>query len=147
MVPPVLLLVKLMFAVDALWQTVWPPGWLTWPDGFTVMMNDLELPVQVTPPLVVTVVTVMVAVTGLFVEFKALKGRMLPVPLAASPMEVFVLVQLKNVPFTSPENATASDPLLQTTWSGMTFTVGIGFTVMLKSFVAPGHRFMVGVTV
>jgi hypothetical protein len=52
-------------------------------------------------------VTVIVAVTGALVKFVAVKEAMLPVPLAAKPIEVLLFVQSNTVPATDPENATA----------------------------------------
>ena len=62
--------------------------------GFTVMVIDAEVPVQVRPALVNSGVTVMVALTGALVVLATVKDVMSPVPLAASPMEVFELTQL-----------------------------------------------------
>ena len=52
-------------------------------------------------------VTVIVAVTGALVIFTALKAGILPMPLAARPIEVLLLIQVKVVPVTAPENAIA----------------------------------------
>ena len=48
-------------------------------------------------------VMVMVAVTGTLPLFTAVKDGMLPVPLAASPIDVLLLVQLNVVLATDPE--------------------------------------------
>ena len=61
--------------------------------GFTVMMNVDGAPAQLTPPLVIVGVTVMVAVTGAVVLFAVVKIGRLPEPLAAKPMEVVLFVQ------------------------------------------------------
>ena len=45
-----------------------------------------------------------VAVTGAFVIFIAVNGRIFPLPLAAKPIVVLLFVQLKVVPLTAPEN-------------------------------------------
>ena len=58
------------------------------------MVNDVELPVQVTPALVYEGVTVMEAETGAVAVFVARKEAISPVPLAGRPMEVFEFVQL-----------------------------------------------------
>ena len=44
----------------------------------------------------------MVPVTGVLEAFVALKEAMLPVPLAASPIDALVFVQLNVVPATDP---------------------------------------------
>lgn len=53
-------------------------------------MKVLAVPVQPSADGV----TVIVAVTGALVVFVAVKAAMLPVPLAASPIDVVLLVQL-----------------------------------------------------
>ena len=58
--------------------------------GFTVIENVLAVPAH---PLA-DGVTVIVAVTGALVEFVAVNAEMLPVPLAARPMDVVLFVQL-----------------------------------------------------
>ena len=71
--------------------------------GFTVMVKVSGVPVQ---PLAVGV-TVMVALMGALVVLVAVKAAIFPDPLAASPMAVLSLVQLKVVPATSPVKAMA----------------------------------------
>ena len=58
------------------------------------MVKVIGVPVQVTPALVYSGVTVTVATTGALVALAATKLPMLPVPLAASPMDGVSLVQL-----------------------------------------------------
>lgn len=101
--------------------------------GFTVMVKLIAGPVQVTPPAVNTGVTVIVATTGALVILVAVKLPILPVPLAASPMLVVLLVQLKTVPLTGPLKviAAVADPL-HNTWLATGFTVGVGFTLITK---------------
>src|SRR5262245_54448601 len=62
--------------------------------GFTVIVNDCGVPVQ---PLL-TGVTVIVAVTGEVPLLVALNDAMLPLPLAARPIDVLLFVQLNVVP-------------------------------------------------
>ena len=62
--------------------------------GFTVMVNVCGVPLQSTPSFEYTGVTVMVATTGVNPAFVAVNEAMLPVPLAASPMEGVSLVQV-----------------------------------------------------
>lgn len=101
--------------------------------GFTVMVKLIVGPVQVTPPAVNVGVTVTVATTGALVALMAVKLAILPVPAAARPMDGVLLVQLNTVPATGPVKVTATvaDPL-QTAWLAAWFTVGVGFTVMVK---------------
>lgn len=78
-------------------------------------------------------VTVMVAVCTVLVVLVAMKDAILPVPDAARPIEVLLLVQLYTVPATDPVKFTAAvaDPL-HSNWLAIAFTVGVGFTVMVK---------------
>ena len=58
------------------------------------MVKLVAVPVQLTPPLLKTGVTVMVAICGALVLLIALKEAILPVPLAANPKDVLLFVQL-----------------------------------------------------
>ena len=101
--------------------------------GFTVIVKVIGVPVQVTPPFVKLAVTVMVAVTGALVTLVAIKLAILPVPLAARPMDVVLFVQLNTVPLTGLVKFTAAVALpLHLTWLTTGFTVGIGFTITVK---------------
>jgi hypothetical protein len=62
--------------------------------GLTVMVKVVGVPVQVVPPLALKGKTEIVAVTGEFPLLVAVKEGIFPVPEAASPMDVLVLVQL-----------------------------------------------------
>ena len=53
-------------------------------------------------------VTMMVAITGAAVAFSAVKAGIVPVPVPVRPRLVLLLVQLKLVPATVPESATAA---------------------------------------
>jgi len=75
--------------------------------GFTVMVNEEGVPVQVTAPLVNCGVSVMVAVMGALVVLVVTKAAILPVPLAPSPMSGLSFTQLKTVPGTNPEKETS----------------------------------------
>lgn len=66
---------------------------LTTGSGFTVIVNVVGVPVQVVPPFVKLGVTLIVATTGALVVLSAV-NEILPVPEAAKPMLVVVLVQL-----------------------------------------------------
>jgi len=75
----------------------------------------------------------MVAVTGTFDGFSAVKPGILPVPDAAKPIEGVLLVQLYTVPATAPVKLTgAVGVLAHTVWLAGWLTVGVGFTVMVK---------------
>jgi hypothetical protein len=75
----------------------------------------------------------MLDVIGAVVVFVAVNAAMLPVPLAAKPVAVFVFVQLYTAPATGPPMVTAAvvDPA-HTTWFEIAFTVGVGLTVIVK---------------
>ena len=60
--------------------------------GFTTIVKLLGVPTHVTPPLVKLGVTVTVAVTGVVPVLMAVNEEMLPVPLAARPIEVLSLL-------------------------------------------------------
>ena len=124
--------------VDAPLQTVWLAIGVTDGVGFTVIVNVTDAPVQVVPPLVYVGVTVIVAVTGAVVALVAVKLAILPVPDAARPIVVLLLVQLYIVPDTGPAKVTAAvgEPL-HNTWLATGFTAGIGFTVMVNVIGVP----------
>ena len=74
-----------------------------------------------------------VAVTGTLVAFKAVKLAILPVPLAANPIDGLLFVQLYTVPATAPVKFTgAVGVLAHSVWLAGWLTVGVGLTVMVK---------------
>lgn len=79
-----------------------------------------------------------VAVCTVLVILVAVKLAILPVPLAARPIVVLLLVQLYTVPATAPVKFTAAvaDPL-HNTCGNTAFTVGIGFTVIVNVVGVP----------
>jgi hypothetical protein len=80
----------------------------------------------------------MVAVTGALVALVAVKLAILPVPAAARPIVVLLFVQLNTVPATAPVKFTAAVAAPLHITCGITaFTVGTGFTVMVKVCGAP----------
>ena len=83
----------------------------------------------------------MVAVTGAVPVLIAVKLAILPVPLAARPMEVVLFVQLYTVPgglVTAPVKVTAVvGAPLHTTWLATAFTVGIGLTTTVAVIGVP----------
>src|SRR5436190_372152 len=75
-------------------------------------------------------VTVIVATTGTLEVLVAVKLAILPVPLAARPMEGLLLVQLYVVPAKIPLKTTLSvREALHKVWLATGLTEGIGFTV------------------
>ena len=107
------------------------------------MVNVIEVPTQLTPALVYVGVTIMVAVTGAVVALVATKDPILPLPLAANPIEGVLLTQLKTtllppLPLLGLTNAIAvvDDPL-QSTWLVTAFTVAVGLTVMVNVVAIP----------
>ena len=97
-VVPVTVPLKLITEVEAPLQTTWLAGSTTVGVGFTVMVKVSVGPVH---PLAEGV-TLMVATTGVDPVFTAANETMLPLPLAARPMEGWLLVQLNVVPATAP---------------------------------------------
>ena len=81
---------KLMAAVVAPLHISWFITGVTFGVGFTVMLLVLAVPVQ---PLA-DGVTSITAVTGVLLKLLTVKAAILPVPLAARPTEVVLLVQL-----------------------------------------------------
>jgi hypothetical protein len=127
-------------------QTAWIDGVATaFGVGLTVMVAVIGVPGQ----LLATGVTVMTAVTGAVPLLTAEKEAMSPVPEAARPIVVLLLVQLKVVPLTVPVKAIAVvDPPLQTTCvDGAAVAVGVGFTVIVAVTGAPKQPLANGVTV
>ena len=94
MLPPALGLLKLIAAVDELPHKVWLVTVFTEAVGFTVMVNVIGVPTQLTPLLVNVGVTVMVAVTGANTVLVALNEPIFPVPLAAKPIDVLLFAQV-----------------------------------------------------
>ena len=86
--------VKLIVVVGELLHTTWLATGLITGGGLTVIVKLIGVPTQLTAPLVYVGVTVMVATTGLAVRFTATKVGILPVPLAANPIDGRLLVQL-----------------------------------------------------
>ena len=85
--------------------------------GFTVIVKVSELPAQICVPFTYCAVTVMVAVIGVLPVLVAVKTPILPVPLAAKPIDGLLLLQTYVVPVDGPVKlmAAAGEPL-HTTW-------------------------------
>ena len=58
------------------------------------MVNVRAVPTQLTPPFTNVGVTIMVAVTGDVPALAAVKAAIFPEPLAASPIDVLLFIQL-----------------------------------------------------
>jgi hypothetical protein len=130
--------VKFTGAVPDPLQSNWSAGWLTLAVGFTVMVNVLDAPLQLIPPLVNVGVIVIVAVTGVLPALMAVNDGIVLAPLAPSPMLVLLLVQLYTVPATGPAMVTAvvAAPA-HTVWLAIVFTAGVGFTVIVNVIGVP----------
>ena len=97
-------------------------------------LNSLSIPGQI--PLLGVII--IVAATGAVPVFITVKAGMLPVPLAARPMDGLLFVHVKEVPGNVPVNDTA-DVIApwHKIWSGGGITSGVGFTVMVKVCAVP----------
>ena len=140
--PPLLGLVNAMAVVDAPLHKTWLVTAFTVAVGLTVIVNVIGVPTQLTAPLVNVGVTVIVATTGAVVVLVAMKDGILPVPLAAIPIDAALFVQLY---VTVPPVAgllkliAAVDAPLHNTWLATVFTDAIGFTVIVNEIGAPVH--------
>lgn len=132
-VGPVVGLVKLIAAVGVPLHNIWLATGFTTGIGLTVMVNEIGVPVQ-PPPLGVTV---MVATKGPFVALVVTNGRISPVPDAARPIAVLLFVQLYVEPGVPLNVIIAVVAPLQYTLLLTGFTVGIGFTVIVKVLEGP----------
>jgi len=112
--------------------------------GFTVIVNVSDVPVHT----LAEGVTVMVAVTGVLPVLVAAKEAILPFPVAANPMDGLLLVQSNEVPATVSRKVMAVEEApLHNICGAMLFTVGVGFTVIVKVSWVPVHPLTEGVTV
>ena len=119
-------------------QSVWLPTPFTFAAGLTVIVNVIDVPTQVTPPLLYTGVTVIVAVTADPVLLIAVNDGTVPAPLDARPILVLLFVQLYTVPGALPVIVTAAVAWpLQTVWLAIAFTDGVGLTVTVKLLGTP----------
>ena len=89
--PPVAGLLKVIALVDEPLHNTWLATVFTVAIGFTVMVKLIGTPVQ---PFVVVGVTVMVAVIAFVKLFAVVKDGILPLPLAAKPMEGLLFTQV-----------------------------------------------------
>ena len=82
----------------------------------------------------------MVAITGKLVRLTAVKLAILPVPLAAKPIDGKLFVQLYTIvpPLVGLLKLTGVDAApLQSTWLATGFTVAVGLTVIVKFVGVP----------
>jgi hypothetical protein len=148
---------KFTAAVGVLLHNDWLATACTVAVGLTVIVNVIVVPVQVTPAFVYTGVTVTVATNGAVVLFVAENDPILPLPLAAKPIDGVLFTQL---------NTTLLPPLpllgllkfiavllvpLHNTWLATVFTVAVGLTVIVNVIGVPTQLMAplvkVGVTV
>ena len=119
-------------------------GWLTSGSGFTVIVNVIAVPGQ---PFAEGV-TVIVEMTGAAVLLIPVNEGILPVPLAANPIEGSLFVQLYEVLVTVPVKLIAEVvEALHISWSFGCATSGTGLTVIAKVFAGPLQPLTSGVTV
>lgn len=112
--------------------------------GFTVMVNDRVGPTQVLAVGVTTTVPLM----GAVVVFVAVNTGIEVTPLIPSPIVMLELVHEKDVPATGLLKLMAVVVLvLHHTWFTTAFTVGVGFTVMVKLMLGPVQPLAEGTTV
>lgn len=116
------------------------------------MVKVCDVPVQVIPPLLYTGVTVTSAITGDKPVLIAVNEGILPVPLAASPMDGALLVHANVSAPVGPvlglvKLITAVGDPLHNTWPATGFTIGVGLTVMVNVIGVPTQPPPLGVTV
>lgn len=135
-------LVKLVIGVIAPLHIETAAGGNTVGLGFTAMVKLLVGPTQPAN----TGLTETVAVCKAELALVAVKAAMAPVPLLASPIEVWVLVQLKLAPEgVLLKDIGESESPLQTESAVGTTAKGVGLTVIVKLPGAPVQPFSVGV--
>ena len=91
---PLLGLVNTIAVDDEPLHNTWLATAFTVAVGFTVIVNVDAMPTQLTPLFVKVGVTIIVATTGAVVLLVATKVGILPVPLAAIPIDGVLFVQL-----------------------------------------------------
>ena len=101
MVPPVVGLLKTIAAVDALLHNTWFATAFIVAIGLTVIVKVIGAPVQ---PFAVDGVTVIVAVVALVRLLFVVNDGILPLPLAAKPIDGLLFTQVYVVPDTGLVN-------------------------------------------
>ena len=147
--PPVVGLLNATAAVDDPLHNTWLATAFTVAIGFTVMVNVIGKPAQ---PLGDVGVTVIVAVIAFVILLAVTKDGILPVPLAANPIEGLLFTQLYVVPDTPLVNTIGKVVVLaHNTWFEIAFTFPVGLTVMVNVLEVPTQLTLplvkVGVTV
>ncbi len=132
MIPPLTGVVKLILAVGAPLHTTWLATGSTTGGGLTVIVKLIGVPTQLTAPLVYVGVTVTVAVTGPGPGLTATKVGILPVPLAARPIDGSLLVQLYMI----------VPPVV-----GLVKLIGVELAPLHNTWLATGSIVAVGLTV
>ena len=124
-------------------HTVWLVTAATVGVGLTVMVKSTGLPIHVLAVGVTVTVPVMVAE----VVFDADQEAIFPEPDDASPIDVVLLVQLKEVPDTEAANVTPLVVAVLQYVCGLTaVTVGVGYTPIVNDCDDPVQEFATGVT-
>lgn len=127
-VVPGVVLVKFEVGIFIPSQTTVSDGTITFGPGLILIVNETGIP---THPFAAGV-TVILAVTGRAVLLIAIKEGMLPVPLAARPMEGSEFVQVNVVPgVVLVKSATVTVVALQVVIVAGITTIGVGFTVIV----------------
>jgi hypothetical protein len=112
--------------------------------GFTVIENVTDVPGQ---PFAVGV-AITIPVNVLFPEFNPVNELKSPIPLAAKPIPVWVLVQFTAVLFAEDEKITPFTFCpTQSVWLGTVAKIGTGFTVIEKVIGVPVQPFALGVAI
>lgn len=137
--PPVFVVAKVMAANELPLQIVLGETVVTLAAGFTVIVKLIGVPLQLLEFEKIGV-TVIVALTGAFPVLVAVNEAMSPVPLAANPMEVAVLVQLYVVvppEFWVEKSTEAIVSPAQTVLLLTVLTCPLGFMVIVKVLEVP----------
>ncbi len=141
--PPAGTFVKLVAATIALLQMVMSEGTETVGVGFTVIVNEEGVPRQ---PFTVGV-TVIIPETEPVPGLVAVNEGIFPVPLEASPIDMFEFVQASVPPDgTVGQLVAGTTSVLQTAKLEGTVTVGVGLTVIVYVDGVPVQPLTVGVT-
>ncbi len=127
-VVPCVMLVKFDAAIAAPLQTTVSDGTITFGPGLILIVNETGIPKH---PFAAGV-TVISAVTGRLVLLVAINEGILPVPLAARPIEGSEFVQVNVVPgVVLIKSATVTVVELQVVIVAGNTTTGVGFTVIV----------------
>src|ERR1035437_3398463 len=139
--PPVFILPNTTASVGAPLQTKSLAGLLTCAVGLTVIVKVLVGPSHVAPSLVKCGVTMIVATTSDVPALIAVNVGIFPLPVAANPMLISLLVHVYVVmpPVLTVAKLTAVSAPLHTTWLAGWSTSPVGLTVIVKILVGPSQ--------